>query len=87
MRYERGHAGVSTTAAEAIAIGFGVCQDFSHATLGLLRALGIPARYVSGLLSSQDAETHAWIEFYHLTEAGSPPTQRTCKSRRPPAAC
>ena len=72
MRYERGHTGVSTTAAEAIAIGFGVCQDFSHVTLGLLRALGIPARYVSGLLSSQDAETHAWIEFYHLTEGWLP---------------
>ena len=72
MRYERGHTGVSTTAAEAIAIGFGVCQDFSHVALGLLRALGIPARYVSGLLSSQDAETHAWIEFYHLTEGWLP---------------
>ena len=63
--YERGHTSVFTTAAEAIARGRGVCQDYTHAAIGLLRALGIPARYVSGLLSSQVGETHAWIEFHH----------------------
>ena len=63
--YERGHTSVFTTAEEAIARGRGVCQDYTHAAIGLLRALGIPARYVSGLLASQVGETHAWIEFQH----------------------
>jgi transglutaminase-like putative cysteine protease len=37
----------------------------AHLTLGLLRALGIPARYVSGLLATQAGDTHAWLEFLH----------------------
>ena len=65
IAYERGYTSVFTTAEEAIARGHGVCQDYTHAAIGLLRALGIPARYVSGLLTSQMGETHAWIEFYH----------------------
>ena len=71
LRYERGTTTVSTTAADALEIGSGVCQDFTHVTLGLLRAQGIPARYVSGYLhpSSQAepgqtvaGQSHAWIE-------------------------
>ena len=41
----------------------GVCQDQTHLGLAMLRALGIPARYVSGLLTAQAGETHAWLEF------------------------
>ncbi|MYA49440.1 MAG: transglutaminase family protein [Chloroflexi bacterium] len=63
--YERGYTSVFTTAEEAVARGHGVCQDYAHAAIGLLRALGIPARYVSGLLATQVGETHAWIEFFH----------------------
>ncbi len=71
VRYERGTTTVSTTAADALEIGSGVCQDFTHVALGLLRARGIPARYVSGYLHpSSKAEvghtvagqSHAWIE-------------------------
>ena len=71
LRYERGTTTVSTTAADALEIGGGVCQDFTHVALGLLRAKGIPARYVSGYLHpSSGAEpgqaiagqSHAWIE-------------------------
>jgi transglutaminase-like putative cysteine protease len=71
MRYERGTTTVSTTAADALQIGSGVCQDFAHVALGLLRARGIPARYVSGYLHpSSEAEpgqvlagqSHAWVE-------------------------
>jgi transglutaminase-like putative cysteine protease len=46
----------------------GVCQDFSHIMIALVRRLGIPCRYVSGYLFHQDADqssasaTHAWIE-------------------------
>jgi len=71
LRYERGTTTVSTTAGDALEIGSGVCQDFTHVALGLLRALGIPARYVSGYLHpSSKAEprqvlagqSHAWVE-------------------------
>ena len=71
MRYERGTTTVSTTAADALEIGSGVCQDFTHVALGLFRALGIPARYVSGYLhpssKAEPAQTlagqsHAWLE-------------------------
>ncbi len=71
LRYERGTTTVSTTAADALRIGSGVCQDFTHLALGLLRARGIPARYVSGYLHpSSKAEpgevlagqSHAWVE-------------------------
>ncbi|MGI8806250.1 MAG: transglutaminase family protein [Acidimicrobiales bacterium] len=71
MTYERGTTTVSTTAADALKIGSGVCQDFTHVALGLLRARGIPARYVSGYLHpSSKAEpgevlagqSHAWVE-------------------------
>ena len=71
LRYERGTTTVSTTGADALRIGSGVCQDFTHVALGLLRARGIPARYVSGYLHpSSEAEpgevvagqSHAWVE-------------------------
>lgn len=71
LRYERGTTTVSTTATDALALGTGVCQDFTHVALALLRARGIPARYVSGYLyTSSDAEpghtvagqSHAWFE-------------------------
>jgi transglutaminase-like putative cysteine protease len=71
VRYERGFTTVSTSAAEAWARGRGVCQDFAHVSLALLRAMGVPARYVSGYVHPEpDAvigetvrgESHAWIE-------------------------
>jgi transglutaminase-like putative cysteine protease len=71
LQYERGTTTVSTTATDALKIGSGVCQDFTHVALGLLRARGIPARYVSGYLHpSADAapgevtagQSHAWVE-------------------------
>src|SRR5699024_7486118 len=46
--YEPGITGWQSTAAEVWTHGHGVCQDFAHLTLGGLRSLGIPARYVSG---------------------------------------
>ena len=65
IAYERGYTNVFTTAEEVVARGHGVCQDYAHVAIGMLRALGIPARYASGLLASQVGETHAWIEFHH----------------------
>jgi transglutaminase-like putative cysteine protease len=70
IRYDDDATGVSTTAAEAWAIGAGVCQDYSHTLLSLLRSIGVPARYVSGYLHDEEdavgrtvvGESHAWVE-------------------------
>jgi transglutaminase-like putative cysteine protease len=73
LRYERGTTHVRTSSAEARAVGKGVCQDFAHVTLALLRAVGLPARYVSGYLhptveaevgDTTAGESHAWVEFW-----------------------
>ena len=45
-----GSTGVRTSAQEAWSLRKGVCQDIAHLTVGMLRAVGIPARYVSGYL-------------------------------------
>src|SRR5437868_3062479 len=50
MTYQDGVTGVRTTAAEALAIGHGVCQDYAHLMLSVCRACHLPARYVSGHL-------------------------------------
>ena len=55
---------------EALANRKGVCQDFAHIMIALLREAGIPARYVSGYLfhrrhggdRSSEGATHAWVE-------------------------
>lgn len=56
------HAGNS--AAEAFALGSGVCQDHTHVFVACCRHLGVPARYVSGYLYSDGAQvaSHAWAE-------------------------
>jgi transglutaminase-like putative cysteine protease len=73
LEYVRGVTQVGTTSAEARAGGKGVCQDFSHLALAVLRAAGLPARYVSGYLVPGQgaeldqpvaAESHAWVEFW-----------------------
>ena len=73
LDYVRGATQVGTTSAEARALGQGVCQDFSHLALAVLRAAGLPARYVSGYLMPSRAaelnkpvaaESHAWVEFW-----------------------
>jgi transglutaminase-like putative cysteine protease len=61
MTYRYGVTGVRTTAAEALALGAGVCQDYAHVMLALCRACGLPARYVSGHMLGQGG-THAWVE-------------------------
>ncbi|GGK17714.1 transglutaminase [Deinococcus malanensis] len=65
--YSPGATSVGTTLEQFARDQRGVCQDYTHAMLGICRTLGIPARYVSGYLYSggemigADA-THAWIE-------------------------
>ena len=71
LAYQPGTTGVHTAAVEAWEARTGVCQDFAHLTLLLVREMGIPARYVSGYLLPSAAteirqtvrgESHAWIE-------------------------
>jgi transglutaminase-like putative cysteine protease len=61
ITYEYGVTSVRTTAAEALAVGRGVCQDFAHVMLALCHLVRLPARYVSGHLLGQGG-THAWVE-------------------------
>jgi transglutaminase-like putative cysteine protease len=61
MTYKLGATGVRTTAAEALALGFGVCQDYAHLMLATCREARLPARYISGHLVGQGG-THAWVE-------------------------
>ncbi len=65
MAYRRGATGVHTSAAEAFAAGEGVCQDHAHVFIACCRHLGVPARYVSGYLFTEDGhlvESHAWAD-------------------------
>lgn len=81
--YEKGvtesHAGVSTV----LGAGRGVCQDFAHVAIALLRARGIPARYVAGYVHRRtgpaELETHAWLEAHASREGWVPldPTHGT----------
>ncbi|PYF04677.1 transglutaminase family protein [Ureibacillus chungkukjangi] len=69
LNYDQMATNVNTTAAEAFAIKAGVCQDFTHIMLGVLRHFNIPARYISGYLYVGEDDklvgntaTHAWVE-------------------------
>ncbi|HET9781071.1 MAG TPA: transglutaminase family protein [Candidatus Dormibacteraeota bacterium] len=70
MTYRHGITGVRTTAAEALALGSGVCQDYAHVMLAVCRACGLPSRYVSGHLVGQGG-THAWVEVVLPTNDGT----------------
>lgn len=61
--YRTGVTGTQTPAAMALHLGAGVCQDYAHIMLALLRALGHPACYVSGHLLGEGAP-HAWVEVF-----------------------
>lgn len=66
VRWTDGAGDVGRGAEEAVAAGTGVCQDQAHVMVACARAMGVPARYVSGYLrlDGQDeaAATHAWAE-------------------------
>ena len=61
MTYKKGCTGVDTTAEAAMKMKAGVCQDYAHILLSLLRTDGICCRYVAGL-AFESGETHAWVE-------------------------
>ena len=70
MTYQHGVTGVRTTAAEALALGSGVCQDYAHVMLAVCRECRLPSRYVSGHLLGQGG-THAWVEVVLPTNDGT----------------
>lgn len=73
LEYQPGVTAVHSSSEEAWRERGGVCQDYAHVTVGLLRALHIPARYVSGYLAPWEdsdigetatGESHAWVEWW-----------------------
>ena len=68
FEYRKGVTTVETAVGEIWKLKAGVCQDFAHILLVMLRRVGIPARYVSGYICPKDQElrgegaTHAWVE-------------------------
>lgn len=70
LSYIKGITTVETTLDEIWQLKAGVCQDFAHILLVMLRLLCIPARYVSGYVCPHDntlrgeGATHAWVEAY-----------------------
>lgn len=89
MTYMPGTTEVHSTAADTWKHRSGVCQDYAHISLAMLRSLGIPARYVSGYLhptadapigETVDGESHAWVEVWTGGWWGIDPTNDTLVS-------
>src|SRR5437016_1241837 len=56
---------ILTAVREALALGRGVCQDFTHLFLTAARAWQIPTRYVSGYVNQPgEIATHAWVQVW-----------------------
>jgi len=75
--YRKNITRYDSTTDDFLRLGAGVCQDFTHLMLGLLRLRGVPCRYVSGYLHVQPgdgepAQSHAWVEFYSPTAGWIP---------------
>lgn len=72
--YTKGITNIETTIDEILELKKGVCQDFAHILLQLLRTIGIPSRYVSGYICPNESglrgegATHAWVEIYTPTQ-------------------
>ena len=80
FQYRSGVTYVGSTVEDLLEAGAGVCQDFAHLALVLLRRHGLAARYVSGYLfapdgdsaDSAEVDTHAWIEALIPTGGAEP---------------
>lgn len=63
LKYESHTTLVTTSAAEALSQGKGVCQDYAHLMISICRLHGIYARYANGFIIGE-GETHAWVEVH-----------------------
>ena len=90
IAYVPGETRAGTSAAEALELGRGVCQDHAHALIATALSLEIPARYVTGYLFSTGDDTpaqeasHAWAELFipNLGWVGFDPSNGTCPDER-----
>jgi transglutaminase-like putative cysteine protease len=89
IRYTPGETEHGTTAAEALALGHGVCQDHAHALIACALSLDIPARYVIGYIFASEEmglheASHAWAELHleGLGWVGFDPSNRCCPDER-----
>ncbi|WP_172296566.1 transglutaminase family protein [Pseudoruegeria sp. HB172150] len=89
VEYRPGETEASTTAAEALEHGYGVCQDHAQILISAAIASEIPARYVAGYLYSESGEemaeaSHAWAELYvaGLGWVGFDPSNECCPDER-----
>lgn len=70
FKYVKGITDIETTVDQILTQKAGVCQDFAHLMLQVLRSIGIPSRYVSGYICPNrigmrgEGATHAWVEAY-----------------------
>lgn len=64
FEYARHVTMVSSPVDDLLEKGKGVCQDFTHLMIAVLRSFGVPARYVSGYIHrpGQESQSHAWCE-------------------------
>jgi len=66
--YKKGVTNIETSVDELWSLRAGVCQDFAHLLLYMLRLMGVPGRYISGYICPGSSEwrgegaTHAWAE-------------------------
>ena len=79
----------ATTAAQALALGAGVCQDHAQVLVSAARVAGVPARYISGYLQAgmdggAHEAAHAWAELYvqGFGGIGFDPANRCCPDAR-----
>ena len=63
LSYEKNSTDIKTDAEKAFTQEKGVCQDYAHILISILRADQIPCRYIAGLYN-QSGETHAWVEYW-----------------------
>ncbi|KAA8967327.1 transglutaminase family protein [Mycobacterium sp.] len=91
LEYVRGATGVHSSGLDALSENKGVCQDFAHLSLMLLRSMGIPARYVSGYLHPKRnpavgktvaGQSHAWIQAWTGTWWDYDPTNDSTINER-----
>ncbi|HEX7874806.1 MAG TPA: transglutaminase family protein [Sphingobium sp.] len=88
ISYRKDMTDSATTAAQALALGAGVCQDYAHVFIAAARELGAPTRYVAGYVYDEEGDideeetghSHGWAESFidGLGWIGFDPTRKIC---------